>query len=148
MMYFHSEKKLRNYLIALIFAIISLHIMIIRRDVFQAIADPIRRQIIDLVAFQPLNLNAIAAEFEVSRQAVSVHVKILTECGLLVITQKGRERYCEARLDQLGDVSSWIEPYKAMWESRFAALDNYLKKTKPQKKGDDKKSNKRSRRFG
>ncbi|SDD72035.1 ArsR/SmtB family transcription factor [Niabella drilacis] len=117
--------------------------MIIRRDVFQAIADPIRRQIIDLVAYQPLNLNAIASEFEVSRQAVSVHVRILTECGLLVVTQKGRERYCEARLEQLNEVSDWVTRYKALWESRFASLDNYLKNTKPQKKSNAKKNGRR-----
>ncbi|MGJ7032498.1 ArsR/SmtB family transcription factor [Niabella hirudinis] len=117
--------------------------MIIRRDVFQAIADPIRRQIIDLVAFEPRNLNAIAAAFEVSRQAVSVHVKILAECGLLVVAQKGRERYCTACLESLGEVSDWVTQYKTLWESRFAALDNYLENTKPQKKSHATKNSKR-----
>ena len=75
-----------------------------RRDVFQAIADPTRREIINLVAYQSLNLNAIAENFEVSRPAISQHIKILTECGLIIIRKQGRERYCEARLQQLSEV--------------------------------------------
>lgn len=101
--------------------------MIIRRDVFQAIADPTRREIIQKVAHEPLNLNAIAESFEVSRQAVSNHIKILTECGLVVITQKGRERYCEARLDKLNEVTNWIEQSRKQWVNKFEKLDNYLK---------------------
>lgn len=107
--------------------------MIIRRDVFQAIADPTRRQIIDLLAQESLNVNAIAEKFDVSRQAVSVHVKILAECGLLVIRQEGRERYCEARLGKLSEVASWATQYKKFWEGRFGALDRYLDTVKPQK---------------
>lgn len=117
--------------------------MIIRRDVFQAIADPTRRQIIDLVAAGPLHLNAIAEQFDVSRQAVSVHVRILTECGLLVITQKGRERYCAARLGKLREVASWVAQYKALWEGRFAALDHYLENEKSKRTSHDNKKNKR-----
>ncbi|MEO7983465.1 MAG: metalloregulator ArsR/SmtB family transcription factor, partial [Bacteroidota bacterium] len=67
-----------------------------RRDVFQAIADPTRRQIINMISMQSLNLNAVAENFDISRPAISKHIKILTECGLIVIKQKGRERYCEA----------------------------------------------------
>ena len=81
----------------------------IRRDVFQAIADPTRRQIIEMLAHQPLNLNTIAENFDVTRQAVSLHVKILTECGLIVIKKQGRERFCEAKLDQLSEVSDWAD---------------------------------------
>nr|WP_211218091.1 metalloregulator ArsR/SmtB family transcription factor [Niabella aurantiaca] len=114
-----------------------------RRDVFQAIADPTRRQIIDLVATRPLHLNAIAEQFDVSRQAVSVHVRILTECGLLVITQKGRERYCTARLEKLHEVASWVTQYKALWEGRFAALDNYLQNEKSKRTSHDSKRTKR-----
>ena len=105
-----------------------------RRDVFQAIADPTRRQIIGLVAQQPLNLNALAEKFDVTRQAVSLHVKILTECGLIVIKQHGRERYCEAKLDRLSEVSDWVGQYRAFWNKRFKSLENYLVKVQQSKK--------------
>ena len=72
-----------------------------RRDVFRAIADPTRREIIQLVAEQPLNLNAVAENFAISRPAISKHIKILTECGLLAVKRKGRERYCEPQLHKL-----------------------------------------------
>lgn len=110
--------------------------MEIRRDVFQAIADPTRRQIIGMVAHQPLNLNAIAEKFEVSRQAVSLHVKILIECGLIRVTQQGRERVCEARLDNLAEVSAWVEQYKAFWTGRFASLENHLEIIKAKNRED------------
>jgi DNA-binding transcriptional ArsR family regulator len=99
-----------------------------RRDVFQAIADPTRRQIIGMLAEQPLNLNAIAEKFDVTRQAVSLHVKILEECGLLMVRQQGRERFCEARLDRLSEVSEWIDQYRKYWNTKFNSLDKYLKK--------------------
>ncbi|WP_143313205.1 ArsR/SmtB family transcription factor [Chitinophaga eiseniae] len=102
--------------------------MEIRRDVFQAIADPTRRQIIEMVARQPLNVNAIAENFDVSRQAVSLHVKILTECGLIVIKKQGRERYCEARLEQLQEVTTWVDHCRQFWATQFKSLDNYLQK--------------------
>ena len=97
-----------------------------RRDVFQAIADPTRREIINLVAFNSMNLNAIAENFDVSRPAISQHIKILTECGLIVIKKNGRERYCEAKLQQLNEVSNWIERYRKLWAERFDSLDNLL----------------------
>jgi DNA-binding transcriptional ArsR family regulator len=97
-----------------------------RRDVFQAIADPTRREIINLVAYNALNLNAIADNFKVSRPAISQHIKILTECGLIVIRQQGRERFCEARLQQLSAVSNWLEPFRKEWEHKFGALDDLL----------------------
>ena len=97
-----------------------------RRDVFQAIADPTRREIIGLVVKKPQNLNALAENFNVSRPAISQHVKILTECGLIMINQVGRERYCEARLDKLSEVSAWIEQYKQFWEQKLDALETYL----------------------
>ena len=121
-------------MLAHIFASKYLHIMEIRRDVFQAIADPTRRQIISLVAKQPLNLNSIAEKFDVSRQAVSLHVKILTECGLITIKQQGRERYCEARLKKLEEVSDWVEQYRQYWTAQFNKLDKYLTKIQSQKK--------------
>ncbi|GAB2789053.1 metalloregulator ArsR/SmtB family transcription factor [Rhabdobacter roseus] len=97
-----------------------------RRDVFQAIADPTRRAIIGMVAHRSLNLNTIAEHFEVSRPAISKHIKILTECGLVVVRQRGRERYCEARLQQLREVSDWIEQYRAFWNAKLDALDDFL----------------------
>ncbi len=93
-----------------------------RRDVFQAIADPTRRQIIQMVATQPLNLNAIAEQFDVSRQAVSLHVKILAECGLIQIRQ------------QLSEVSEWAGHYKKLWTRQFKSLDKYLGKVQSIKK--------------
>jgi DNA-binding transcriptional ArsR family regulator len=97
-----------------------------RRDVFQAIADPTRREIINLIAHKSLNLNSVAEQFDVSRPAISKHIKILMECGLLVINQQGRERYCEARLQKLNEVSDWVEQYRKFWKARLDALDSYL----------------------
>src|SRR6187402_2364246 len=98
-----------------------------RRDVFQAIADPTRRAIINMIAHKSLNLNAVAENFDVSRPAISKHIKILTECGLIVIRQQGRERYCEAKLEKLNEVSGWVEKYRQFWASKMDALDIYLK---------------------
>ena len=111
-----------------------MHIKEIRRDVFQAIADPTRLQIIGMLAKQPLHLNAIAEHFDVSRQAVSLHVKILMECGLIMITKQGRERYCEAKLEKLGEVAGWIDQYKQFWTIQFQSLDKYLTKVQATKK--------------
>ena len=112
-----------------------------RRDVFQAIADPTRRKIIHMIAQESLNLNAVAQRFDISRPAVSKHIKILTECGLIVIKQQGRERYCEAKLQKLNEVSEWIEQYRVFWTKKLDALENFLskeittsKKSKPLKK--------------
>nr|WP_295928742.1 metalloregulator ArsR/SmtB family transcription factor [uncultured Dyadobacter sp.] len=97
-----------------------------RRDVFQAIADPTRRQIINLIAFQSMNLNAIADNFSISRPAVSQHIKILMECGMVVVRQEGRERYCEAKLETLSEVSNWIDQYRQFWNTQFDSLGHYL----------------------
>jgi DNA-binding transcriptional ArsR family regulator len=97
-----------------------------RRDVFQAIADPNRRAILGLLASENLTLNNIADKFKISRPAVSKHVKILKECGLIEIRQRGRERYCNARLENLSRVSKWVEQYRKIWEAKLDALDNYL----------------------
>jgi len=105
-----------------------------RRDVFQAIADPTRRGIIELIAGQSLNLNAIAEKFEVSRPAISQHIKILTECGLIVIKKQGRERFCEAKLQQLDEVSVWAEQYRRLWADKFEALDKLLIQMQSKKK--------------
>ena len=97
-----------------------------RRDVFQAIADPTRRQIISMIAGQQLNLNAVADKFDISRPAISKHIKILAECGLIVINQQGRERYCEAKLAKLNEVSNWVEQYKQFWNTKLDSLELYL----------------------
>jgi len=99
-----------------------------RRDVFQAIADPTRRKIIGMIAHQSLNLNAVADNFNISRPAISRHIKILTECGLITIKQQGRERYCEAKLQKLNEVEKWIEQYRVYWTSKLNALENFLEK--------------------
>jgi DNA-binding transcriptional ArsR family regulator len=108
-----------------------------RRDVFQAIADPTRRAIIQVVATQELNLNSLAERFEISRPAVSKHVKILEECGLIEIRQEGRERYCEAKLEGLSEVSGWVEQYRQFWQGRFDSLDEYLKQIQSKNKEHD-----------
>lgn len=97
-----------------------------RRDVFQAIADPTRRAIIGMIAKEPTNVNAIADQFDVSRQAISLHLKILAECGLLTMKQQGRERICEAQLEKLSEVNEWITQYKQFWTQKLDALENYL----------------------
>ena|SRR6185436_3730971 len=105
-----------------------------RRDVFQAIADPTRREIINLIAHRHLNLNAVADQFSMSRPAISKHIKILTECGLITIKQQGRERYCEARLQKLNEVSNWVEQYRQFWTQKLEALDNYLNELQAKEK--------------
>ena len=97
-----------------------------RRDVFQAIADPTRREILNMVAYQPLNVNSVAEKFDVSRAAIYKHMKILIECGLIDMKQQGRERYCEAKLEKLNEVSQWIEKYRKIWEVRLDSLEVYL----------------------
>lgn len=97
-----------------------------RRDVFQAIADPTRREIINMLAYKNMNLNAVADNFDISRPAVSKHIKILTECGLLIIKKQGRERYCHANLKQLKQVTDWAEQYRVFWTQKFDALEAFL----------------------
>jgi DNA-binding transcriptional ArsR family regulator len=110
-----------------------------RRDVFQAIADPHRRAIISLLANQRLTLSGIAKHFPISRPAISKHVKILTQCGLVVIQKQGRERYCEARLEKLSEVSNWVEQSRDLWEQRFDRLDEYLNEMQKMEKKHDEK---------
>ena len=108
-----------------------------RRDVFQAIADPTRREILNMVAHKSLNVNAVAENFDVSRAAIYKHMKILTECGLIEVKQQGRERFCEARLQKLSEVSNWIDQYRQFWNSKLDALEDYLyelQKPKPKTK--------------
>jgi len=110
-----------------------------RRDVYQAIADPTRRAIIGLIAFQPQNVNTIADKFEVSRQAISLHIKILEDCGLLVVRQQGRDRLCEAQLDRLSEVDTWVAQYRQHWESRLDSMEAYVEKLKKERYGKSKK---------
>jgi len=97
-----------------------------RRDTFQAIADPTRREILSMISRQPLNVNSVAENFDVSRTAIYKHLKILSECGLVVIKKQGRERYCEAKLEKLSEVSDWIEQYRKFWEAKLDSLEEYL----------------------
>ena len=97
-----------------------------RRDVFQGIADPTRREILGMIARQSLNVNSVAEKFEVSRTAIYKHLKILEECGLVKMQQDGRERYCVAKLDRLKDVSEWAEEYRKIWSERLDSLENYI----------------------
>jgi len=97
-----------------------------RRDAFQAIADPTRRDIINLVASKSLTPNGLAEAFDVSRQAISKHIKILTECGILVIKQQGRERYCSVQPEKLDEVTDWMAGFRKLWEHRFNKLDDLL----------------------
>jgi len=105
----------------------------IKTDVFRAIADPTRREIINLLVHQSLNLNAIAEKFPISRPAISRHIKVLTRSGLVVIRQKGKERFCEAQPQNLAEVAGWLDPYRAFWSGKLDALGDFLaKETSPQ----------------
>ena len=105
-----------------------------RRDVFQAIADPTRRAIIGLIALQAMTPNALAEHFETSRQAVSKHIKILTECELVSQKQSGREIYYHLNLTKMQEIDQWLTQYRNLWEKRFDALDNVLSNLKNNKK--------------
>ncbi|MEO9484686.1 MAG: metalloregulator ArsR/SmtB family transcription factor [Ekhidna sp.] len=98
-----------------------------RRDVFQAIADPTRREIIGLVSHQSRNVNELADNFEMSRPAVSKHVRILKECGLVTIEKKGRERFCHAQLDKLGEIALWVHQYRRFWNTSLDKLEALLR---------------------
>jgi DNA-binding transcriptional ArsR family regulator len=104
-----------------------------RRDVFQAIADPTRRAIINMISQRSLNVNAVTENFDVSRTAVYKHIKILTECGLIEMKQQGRERFCEARLEALNEVSDWVEQYRKIWTARLDNLEDYLQELQSKK---------------
>ncbi|HEY1055773.1 MAG TPA: metalloregulator ArsR/SmtB family transcription factor [Emticicia sp.] len=118
-----------------------------RRDVFQAIADPTRREIIGVISKGSLNLNSVAERFDISRPAVSKHIKILTECGLVVIRQRGRERFCEPHLQKLTEVADWVEKYRVFWNSKLDALDIYLTEIQKENKPSIAK-NERKRKNG
>jgi DNA-binding transcriptional ArsR family regulator len=109
-----------------------------KRDVFQAIADPTRRAIIALVALQAMTPNAIAEHFDTSRQAVSKHLRILTECQLVEQEQRGREIYYSLEINKMKEIDRWLEQYRQIWETRFDQLEEVLevmKKEKEKRKG-------------
>ena len=101
-----------------------------RRDVFQAIADPVRREIIDLLAETPMTVNAVAEQFEISRPAVSKHLRILNECGLVRTVSQGRERHCVIIPEELSRVSDWVEQHRQLWEHKLDNFEQYLEELK------------------
>ena len=105
-----------------------------RRDIFQAIADPTRRAIITLIALQAMTPNAIAENFHTTRQAISKHLRILTECEVVKQEQRGREIYYQLQVNKLKEMDRWIEQFRKIWETRFNQLDNVLSTMKKQKK--------------
>lgn len=105
-----------------------------RRDIFQAIADPTRRAIIALIALQAMTPNALAAHFDTSRQAVSKHLRILTECELVKQEHQGREIYYHLEIDKMQEIDHWLEQFRKIWETKFNQLDKLLSTIKKQKK--------------
>ena len=105
-----------------------------RRDVFQAIADPTRRAIITLIALQAMTPNAIAEHFDTTRQAVSKHLRILTECELVKQDYQGREIYYQLEIEKMKDIDKWLEQFRKIWETKFNQLDNVLTILKTNKK--------------
>jgi DNA-binding transcriptional ArsR family regulator len=97
-----------------------------RRDIFQAIADPTRRAIITLIALQAMTPNAIADNFHTTRQAVSKHLRILTECELVKQEQQGREIYYSLRMERLTEIDKWLDQFRKIWETQFNQLDTVL----------------------
>lgn len=104
-----------------------------RRDVFQAIADPTRRAIITLIALQTMTPNAIADNFNTTRQAVSKHLRILTECDLIEPRQQGREIYYSLQVEKMKEIDQWLEQFRKIWETRFNQLDQVLSTMKKKK---------------
>ena len=105
-----------------------------RRDIFQAIADPTRRAILVLIAVQAMTPNAIADNFNTTRQSVSKHLRILTECELVKQEQKGREIYYSLEIEKMKEIDKWLDKFRKIWETRFDQLDKVLSTMKKQKK--------------
>lgn len=106
----------------------------LRRDIFQAIADPNRRQIIDFLSKEPMTLNAIAEKFDISRPAISQHIKHLVECGVVIVEKKGRERYCKINPQSLIPAFMWLEQYQQQWQQRVDNFEKYINKLQSTKK--------------
>ena len=102
--------------------------MILRRDIFQAIADPTRRAILALLASQTITAGAIADNLDGARSTISKHIQILTECGLVESNQKGREIYYQIRMDKMTEIDLWLDQIRLIWEARFDSLDQYVTK--------------------
>jgi DNA-binding transcriptional ArsR family regulator len=111
-----------------------------RRDIYQAIADPTRRAIITLIAVQAMTPNAIAEHFKTTRQAVSNHLQVLTECELVAPKQKGREIYYQLEIDKMKEIDKWLEQFRKIWESRFEKLDTILARMQKPKPGSKNKT--------
>lgn len=122
-------------MIAFIFATNQLHfcVMDVRRDVFQAIADPTRRAVLVLIAVQAMTPNALAEKFHTSRQAVSKHLRILTECELVNPVQQGRELYYSLEIEKMKEIDQWLDQFRKIWETQFNQLDQVLKTIKNKK---------------
>ena len=105
-----------------------------RRDIFHAVADPTRRAIITLLALQAMTPNAIADNFHITRQAVSKHLRILTECELVKQEYKGREIYYQLEIDKMKEIDKWLNQFRKIWETKFDQLDKVLSTIKKQKK--------------
>ena len=105
-----------------------------RRDVFQAIADPVRRDIIGLLAEEVLTVNSVAEKFEISRPAISKHIRILQECGVVTVEKKGRERFCRITAKNLMPVADWVEQYRKLWEDKLDSFEYYLVKLQTKNK--------------
>jgi len=105
-----------------------------RRDIFQAIADPTRRALIALIALQAMTPNALAEHFDISRQAVSKHLRILTECELVTQEQKGREIYYSLEIEKMKEIDKWLEQYRKIWETRLNQLEDLLATIKKKEK--------------
>ena len=105
-----------------------------RRDVFQAIVDPVRRDIITLLSEEALTVNQVAAEFDISRPAISKHLKILKECGIIELEKKGREQHCMIQPKSLIPAFMWLEQYKSLWEERIDSFEDYLMELKAKNK--------------
>ncbi|MBC8756291.1 winged helix-turn-helix transcriptional regulator [Kordia sp. YSTF-M3] len=108
-----------------------------RRDVFQAIADPVRRDIIELLATETLTINAVAEKFDVSRPAISKHLKILKECDIITIEKQGRERFCTIQPKKLIPAFLWIDQYKQLWEDKLDNFENYLQQLQSKNKDNE-----------
>ena len=130
------QQNLRNPKVALILATrkLRIHILKMKQDIFQAIADPTRRAILTLIAIQALTPNAMAEKFDMSRQAVSKHIKVLHECDLIQPEQSGREIYYHFNPQKMQEIDNWIAQFRKSWETQFNQLDQVLSKLKNQKK--------------